>query len=203
MTRTASKQSTAATALNFAVIAEHPTRLKCWSLLAERTMSPKELAEETGLSLSHLAYHVRVLRDLGAIELVKTEPRRGATGHWYRSVARPDLREAEVGTLSDEESNQNAAHIAQLEVADMAASLEAGKMVERPDHALIRFPLDLDEEGFAELSRLMDETLDRIYEIQETTVSRTEGAPEERSIPAMAHLNLFEIPQRQRRPETS
>lgn len=199
MAKTAQLRSGATTALSFAVIAEHPTRMKCWSLLAERTMSPKELAEETGLKLNHVSYHVRRLHEVGVIELVRTEARRGATGHWYRSVVKPDMRAADVEALTPIESRDHAAHIVQMEVADIAASLEADKLVERAEHSLIRFPADLDDVAFAAMSELLDATLEKVYEIQEDCIRRTTDAPEKRDIPTVAHLNLFELPERSKR----
>ncbi len=41
--------------------------------------------------MTDVAYHVRVLRELEMIELVSTRQVRGATEHFYRSVAQPDL----------------------------------------------------------------------------------------------------------------
>lgn len=185
---------------NLAAIAAHPTRLRSWFLLAERTMSPKEIADEIGQELNHVAYHVRVLLDLGAIELVRTEPRRGAMAHWYRTVTRPDMRAEDMNGLSKEQAHQNAGHIVQLQVADAASSLDAGLMVDRPDHVLIRSPMDLDEQAFRETRELLDETLERLYGIHEACVERTTDQPEQRDIAAMAHLNLFELPAPAERP---
>jgi predicted transcriptional regulator len=48
--------------------------------------SPKAVADELGLDVRGVAYHVRVLRELGCIELVGTRPRRGAIEHIYRAA---------------------------------------------------------------------------------------------------------------------
>lgn len=49
------------------------------------TISPKDLSVEFAQPVSNLAYHVRVLADCGAITLVRTQPVRGASKHFYRS----------------------------------------------------------------------------------------------------------------------
>lgn len=196
----ANQKSAPAVTANLAAIAGHPTRLRAWFLLAERTMSPKEIAREIGQDVGHVAYHVRELVRYGAIELVRTEPRRGATEHWYRTVTRPDMRIEDVRKLARNQSHENAGHIVQLQVADAASSFEAEVMVERPEHALIRYPIDFDQQAFAEASELMDETLERLYEIQNACVERTTGEPADRNISAMAHLNLFEMPAGKSRP---
>src|SRR3954451_21545148 len=66
----------------------HPLRHRLLGMLDGRTASPNELARELGLPLGRVSYHVRLLHDLGAIELVGTEPRRGALEHYYRAVTR-------------------------------------------------------------------------------------------------------------------
>lgn len=62
-------------------------RARALDLLAKGPKSPKEIAAELGLDVRGLAYHVRVLRKLGCIELVETRPRRGAVEHVYRTAA--------------------------------------------------------------------------------------------------------------------
>jgi predicted transcriptional regulator len=61
-------------------------RAQALGLIAEGTKSPKVIAVELGLDLRGVAYHVRVLKKLGCIELVGTQPRRGAVEHVYRAA---------------------------------------------------------------------------------------------------------------------
>lgn len=49
--------------------------------------SPNEIAKAFGEPLTNVSYHVRMLHDLGVIELSDTEPRRGALEHYYKPVA--------------------------------------------------------------------------------------------------------------------
>src|SRR4051812_49558900 len=66
----------------------HPLRHRLLGLLDDRTASPNELARELGLPLGRVSYHIRLLADLGGIELVRTEPRRGALERFYPAVTR-------------------------------------------------------------------------------------------------------------------
>jgi DNA-binding transcriptional ArsR family regulator len=61
-------------------------RARALKLLAEEAKSPKLIAAELELDLRSVAYHVRVLKKLGCIELVETLPRRGAVEHVYRAA---------------------------------------------------------------------------------------------------------------------
>ncbi|HET9591739.1 MAG TPA: helix-turn-helix domain-containing protein [Solirubrobacterales bacterium] len=67
----------------------HPTRRELLRIFLERDapLSPKELAEHTGENLSTISYHVHVLADKFAIELVEEEPVRGSVAHFYRASA--------------------------------------------------------------------------------------------------------------------
>lgn len=64
----------------------HPLRAKVLPLFAEGTVSPVQAARQLEVDVSHLAYHIRVLRNLGLIELVETKQRRGALEHFYRAT---------------------------------------------------------------------------------------------------------------------
>jgi DNA-binding transcriptional ArsR family regulator len=66
----------------------HSLRAEALQLIAEGVASPKSVAEKLDVDLPTLAYHVRVLRRLGCIELVETKKRRGAVEHIYRVAAR-------------------------------------------------------------------------------------------------------------------
>jgi DNA-binding CsgD family transcriptional regulator len=63
-----------------------PLRARALALIAEGIASPKAIAVELDLDVRGVAYHVRVLRKLGCIELVETQQRRGAIEHIYRVV---------------------------------------------------------------------------------------------------------------------
>jgi DNA-binding transcriptional ArsR family regulator len=51
-------------------------------------VSPRELAVKLDQQLSALSYHVRVLAECEAVELVRTQQIRGSTQHFYRAVVK-------------------------------------------------------------------------------------------------------------------
>ena len=57
----------------------HPVRTQCLTVLTDRIASPREISEIIDEDLSNVSYHVRVLGELGLIELVSEEPVRGAS----------------------------------------------------------------------------------------------------------------------------
>jgi DNA-binding transcriptional ArsR family regulator len=70
----------------------HPLRMRLLTFVTERgEASPVETSRALDVPLATVSHHTRVLRDLGYIELSRTEPRRGATEHYYRALAAPFL----------------------------------------------------------------------------------------------------------------
>ncbi len=179
---------------SLAAIVTHPLRRRIWYAMAEqRPISPRELADKLHEPVNDVAYHVRRLRDLGIIELAGTRPVRGATQHFYRTVRRPYLSNEEVAELSREDAVASAANILRIEFADAAGSLEADKLVERPEHYLFRMPANLDEEGWQEFHKIFAEAAERLYEAEARSVERRGKRGEEsETVQVVAHLNLFE-----------
>ncbi|HEY6781048.1 MAG TPA: helix-turn-helix domain-containing protein [Thermoleophilaceae bacterium] len=62
----------------------HPLRIRIVLALDDLSeSSPMDLAERVDAPLGTVSYHVRYLADLGAIELRRMVPRRGALQHYY------------------------------------------------------------------------------------------------------------------------
>jgi DNA-binding transcriptional ArsR family regulator len=72
----------------------HPLRRNLLRRYVEskETLSPSELARLERKPLSSVSYHVRVLADRGALEIVREAPVRGSVAHFYKAT--PLAREA-------------------------------------------------------------------------------------------------------------
>ena len=74
-------------------ILQHPLRkqlLKLFVEAGEELRSPKELTVPVNKRVSSVGYHVRVLADYGAVELIDTQHRRGAVEHFYEATSLVD-----------------------------------------------------------------------------------------------------------------
>jgi DNA-binding transcriptional ArsR family regulator len=178
---------------SLAAIVTHPLRRRIWYAMTEAPISPRELADHLHEPVNDVSYHVRRLRDLGILELAGTRPVRGATQHFYRAVRRPYLSNEEVAELDHDETIASATNILQIEFADAAASIEAGKLVERPEHYVYRRAVTLDEEGWQEYHSIMAEAAERFHEAEARCVARRqEKGKDSETVSVVAHLNLFE-----------
>jgi DNA-binding transcriptional ArsR family regulator len=171
----------------------HRLRAECLTMLAERVASPRELAEALDEDLSNVSYHVRVLNELGLIELVKEEPVRGAVAHFYKAVERPLFSAAEAEKMPPEVQKAFSAHSWDRLIEDATEALEVGSFHSRPDWNLTRTTLLVDSEGFARLSKAMDELLELVFDEQTASAVRLNKSGEE-PIRATAATALFVMP---------
>lgn len=171
----------------------HPVRVECMTVLAERVASPRELAEALDEDLSNVSYHVRVLSELGLIELVSEEPVRGAVAHFYKAVERPLLSEDQWEQMPLEVRKMFSAYNWDVLIKDATTAIEKGTFDERPDRHLTRTSLLLDSEGFERLSKAMDDLLEIIFEEQAASAARMSESGEE-PIHAVAGTVLFAMP---------
>jgi DNA-binding transcriptional ArsR family regulator len=168
----------------------HPVRARALTVLNQRTASPSEIASEQDEAVGYVAYHVRVLHELGMIELVKTRQVRGATEHFYRSTAKPFLDDEVWAKLSlDSRTGISMANIGVLGNA-IREAFEAGTFDSRTDRHLSNVSLDLDERGWQEASALLASCLEGLMRIGAESEAR-EGDP---TVRATFGLMGFESP---------
>jgi DNA-binding transcriptional ArsR family regulator len=149
----------------------HPLRVEILNILTERMASPNELSKMLGEGLSHVSYHVKVLRGFKRIELVKTVPRRGAFEHFYRATSKTllpaktwrrvkrNLRAVIGGGLASDLFN------------DLADALKAKKLTEGDSH-ICRVPLVLDAEGRSKVKASAERFTEEAEDEQRASAAR-------------------------------
>ncbi|HEX6152533.1 MAG TPA: winged helix-turn-helix domain-containing protein [Solirubrobacterales bacterium] len=168
----------------------HPVRARALTVLNQRVASPSELAAEQEEAVGYVAYHVRVLHELGMIELVKTRQVRGATEHFYRSTAQAYLDDEFWGKLSiDSRTGISVANIGILTNA-IREAFEAGTFDSRTNRHLSNVSLDLDERGWQEANDLLNACLENLLEIGAASEARNSKA----TVRATFGLMSFESP---------
>jgi DNA-binding transcriptional ArsR family regulator len=153
----------------------HPLRHRLLGLLDDRTASPNELARELGLPLGRVSYHIRLLADLGAIELVRTEPRRGALEHFYRAVTRGWFSEEDWARLPRAARRGIVGQSLQRIFSDVTAAVDAGGF-DGPASQVKRTSLELDERGLEEVSEVLTSAAAQVDRINAESADRRAGA---------------------------
>jgi DNA-binding transcriptional ArsR family regulator len=163
----------------------HPLRMRILTRLNDGVASPNEMAKEFDESLPLVSYHVRILRELECIELVRTTPRRGAIEHHYRALTRPFLGHEDWRQLPPSARKAVSNTVLSKAMGDIRNAVAAGTFDDRPDRHLSYTSLLLDEQGFKELGERLDEVLNWVIEEQAAAAGRLQddasGGPEVRA----------------------
>jgi DNA-binding transcriptional ArsR family regulator len=150
----------------------HPVRARAFMVLAERTASPSEIAAALGVDLNDVSYHVRRLEELKVIELVDTQQVRGAVKHYYRAIQKPLVWAEEYARAPQDERNDLAREVAQVLFADVTGAIASEDFSSRSDNCVSRVPMVVDEEGWSEVSAIMERTLKEVMEAQARSEER-------------------------------
>jgi len=172
----------------------HELRVEILTILNERMASPNELAKELDEGLSQVSYHVKVLKDYECIELVKTEPRRGAVEHYYRATSRPFVSDRDWQALPSTVRAGLSAELLELIQGDAVRALVEGTFEAREDVHLTRTLMLLDERGWTDLMDALGGTLDRVSKIQTESASRLRKSGDD-GINVSVSMLGFELPE--------
>lgn len=163
----------------------HPLRMRILTRLNEGVASPNEMAKEFQESLPLVSYHVRILRELACIELVRTTPRRGAIEHHYRALTRPFLDDADWAQMPASARKAVSNTVLAKAFGDVRDAVAAGTFDDRVDRHLSYAPLLLDEQGWRGLADRLAEVLHWAIEEQAVSAGRRQdgesGGPEVRA----------------------
>lgn len=183
----------------------HPTRVRILEVVNEQDMSPIQFVhsglapaeafeerDEAGV-LSHVAYHFRVLREHGCVVQVDSAPRRGATEHVYRGVARAYFSDEEWALLPAELRCRISRTMLQGMIARAEGAILAGTFDSRSDRHLSWVAIEVDERGWDDLTTALEQALEKVKEIRDESQQRLASAPAD-GIRVTAGLLGFESP---------
>jgi DNA-binding transcriptional ArsR family regulator len=149
----------------------HPLRYRILARLNAGVASPVEIARELDVPVGRVSHHVRTLARIGAIELVRTRPRRGAVEHFYRAVVPAWFTDPDWAALPRSARQAIGGQNVEQVVRDVAAAAAADGFG-HPQAHLSFVPLELDEQGMAELADVLRETLAKAYELERRSSER-------------------------------
>lgn len=172
----------------------HPLRVRILTSLHKGVSSPNQLSQELGEPLGNVSYHVKTLLEYDCVELVKTEPRRGAVEHFYRATERTFFNDSDWQKIPSSARKGITGSVLETVGQDATEALVAGTIEARTDSHVSRTPLTLDDRGWSEITALLAATLEKALEIQEDAASRL-GDEKSASITTKLAILHFEAPQ--------
>lgn len=171
----------------------HPLRVRILSSLHKGVSSPNQLSQELGEPLGNVSYHVKTLLEYDCVELVKTEPRRGAVEHFYCATERAFFSTSDWEKIPASARKGICGSILETVGQDATEALIAGSIDARTDSHISRTPLVVDEKGWTDIAALLAETLDKAIAIQEEAATRLSGKESDAIATRLAILH-FEAP---------
>jgi DNA-binding transcriptional ArsR family regulator len=182
----------------------HPLRWQMLEALNEGESSPAQLARRFGEPVNLVAYHMGILAKAGGVELVRTEPRRGSTEHYYRATMRPYFADREWARLPADTRKAVLAVETKRIVNDIRAAA-AGTGLDHPKAHVSWSPLELDREAYEEVADLLAGVLDKLNDIQARAAGRQAERGGKKAEPLSTEVAIvhFERPRRSRRARTS
>jgi DNA-binding transcriptional ArsR family regulator len=150
----------------------HPLRVRILTSLHRGISSPNQLAQELDEPLGNVSYHVKTLLEYDCVELVKTEPRRGAVEHFYRATERAFFSDADWAKIPASARKGIDGVVLEAIGQDATAALTEGTIDSRTDTHISRSPMVLDEAGWSEVTKLLAETLEQANKINEESADR-------------------------------
>ncbi len=171
----------------------HPLRVRILTSLHKGVSSPNQLSQELDEPLGNVSYHVKTLLEYECVELVKTEPRRGAVEHFYRATERAFFSAGDWEKIPASARKGISGSILETVGQDASEALIAGAIDARSDSHISRTPLNLDDKGWSDITALLTDTLAKALEIQEEAANRLGDAKAEPITTKLAILH-FESP---------
>lgn len=172
----------------------HPLRQRILHALNTKVASPSALSQELGERLANVSYHVKILLENDAIELVKTEPVRGALEHFYRATMRPYIEDAHWAKLPA--SSRRALFDSTLQrIWDEVREAAEAERLDDPATHVSHTRLDLDDQAYEELTAHLAQTLELALRLDaESRQRRAEGDEGRASHETVLAVMHFERP---------
>jgi DNA-binding transcriptional ArsR family regulator len=158
----------------------HPIRAHILNILSEGPSSPAKMHRRMdNVSLNLVCHHVKVLRDVGLIELVDVRHHGGRREHIYRSTQRQYFTLEEWLAVEPKLRNPIITTILSQISEDTARAIIEGRFAELPDSHLSRSPIELDREGWQEVVAVLETALEGVLEAHARSVERSRESGEE------------------------
>lgn len=171
----------------------HPLQVRIVSACTRGEVAVADFAAMEKKPRSTVAYHFRALLKKRYIRISKKERDHGGVRYFYVADRKAIITDREFEQMTDKQKHQTSAVVLYDFLGRAKEALETGTMDARSDSHLSWDHMDLDEEGFVELSNEYARMLERCLEIgAEASVRLKNG--EERAIHTTVALAAFESP---------
>jgi AcrR family transcriptional regulator len=165
--------------------------------LGRGPLTLEEICDLAQLSADEVRSQLERLIEMGAVETVAA-----ADGGLLFKSPWPVMETAVWEQMDLAEREKTSTEIGQAIKGEIEESVAAGLFDARPERALIRFPIWVDEQGWREISGFLDEALDQCYRVQKRVQQRLDkAAGESEGFSARVLLVSYEAPPVEEKPD--
>jgi hypothetical protein len=159
-----------------AAVLAHPLRVHILALANERDISPVEFCREgfapEDMDVSHVAYHFRELAEYGCLAVIEENKRRGSIEHVYRGIGRAYFSDLQWASLSPEERIRISKAVIQGLFARADEAIMAKTFDSREDRHLSWIAMQLDEQGWKEMTTALSAAYGEVEQIRNDAEKR-------------------------------
>jgi DNA-binding transcriptional ArsR family regulator len=171
----------------------NPSRLAIVSSLSLQPATAAEVARDLDQPVERVRYHLRWLRDRDLVEIKEKVQRRGTIENVYSVDPRKHLiGRGELEGVSDHRADLAHARLLRLMFREAMDAARAGTYGDKPEHALLRVLIPLDEEGWEEALTIHDRVTKEVLTVREQSQARLEAGEEEEAILTRVVALFFE-----------
>jgi predicted ArsR family transcriptional regulator len=164
-----------------AMAMSHPLRVRILYAMhsPERRCSATDIADESGVDVKRLSYHMRELAAMGFVEQVDERPVRGSLEKIYAPSKRLEAWDMEWSSMPSSLRQILAASALKIGVSALGAAINKGTFDARDDSMLGQDTFWADERGAQEALAILDGALRDLLEVGENAKARLAEAGEE------------------------
>jgi hypothetical protein len=159
----------------------------------EEGLVPKEYYSSYQKALSLASYHFRELEKDGCLRVIASIPRRGAVEHVYEGKTRIYFTDAEFEEMPLAQRQKLSRISFQGLVARADGAMRANTFDSRTDRHLAWIPMQLDQQGWDELTTALAACFGEVEQIRHDSKERLAASGEE-SFPTTFGMLGFESP---------
>jgi DNA-binding transcriptional ArsR family regulator len=182
----------------------NPTRVDILNILMDGPSSPSKIARRLdNVDVNLASHHIKVLRELGCVELVREIKHGGRTEHVYKATKRHYFSTAEWEAIAPKDGHPITIDILRMISENLGSSLVAGDFDRKRDRHLSRSPINVDQEGWAEVGRILQRALEEVHEVAARSAERAEHSGEELVKICVVLIQILSADQASERPDGS
>jgi DNA-binding transcriptional ArsR family regulator len=158
----------------------NPTRADILNILRDGPSSPSKIARRLdNVDVNLASHHIKVLRELGCVELVREIKHGGRTERVYQATKQHYFSTAEWEAITPKDSWPITVDILRMISEDLGDSVISGNLDRERDRHLSRSPIAVDRKGWGEIGEILERALEEVLEVEARCAKRAKATDEQ------------------------